>query len=509
MPEFDPFGGYSSQENEKPKSNFKLDEKTIGLIKKVIILIVVLGVIGGAIYYFFFNNVIINFSVKDTEGKALNSVDIKITPEKQNKSITYSPGDEIKLNKNKKYKYSIELKDYRTITGQLVPKDLVAAPDRTIILEKNIRLDVLSFNCPTEVFIGQTVKCELQLNNISENEDYNLENIIFRDGNNKPLDKWSDLNDESLRFVDGFDVEIPNTKTIAHKTKDTVFILFSVPTTITKPQTQKIMARIKYTDNNATQELKISHAPTIGFTSELSSALTLESGNEVIKTYTIDNSKNKTDLSGLELEIDANYEPTNGEPDFNFNIDEIIVTDHTSLSVNASSRSQGQITIKLPNNLRAGKITGILALNSAIFSEPKKITFTINVKEPENKFGVSLNKNSETLDYDANTNITTVKQVTLNLDNKNKIPVHINSIYIENSTGTIDCNHWIVIPTEYNGYDIQSNYNPAPIILLQGLDLSSLTTITGLKICNINVDYKHPYLDENIIIKNKIQISVD
>lgn len=508
MSEYDPFGGRFPQDSEKPKSNFKLDEKTIGLIKKVIILVVVLGVIGGAIYFFFFNNIIINFSVKDTEGKALNSANIKITPEKQNKSIQYSPGDEIKLNKNKNYKYAIELKGYKTINGQLAPKDIVE-PNQAIKLEKDIRLDVLSFICPTDVFIGQTVKCELQLNNISENEDYNLENLIFRDDKDKPLKNWADLNDEFLRFVDGFDAEVPSTKIITHKTKDTVFILFSVPESIKRGTTQKIMARIKYTDNNAIQEIKISQAPNIGFTSELSSALNLESGNEIIKTYTIDNSKNKTDLSGLELEIDANYEPTTGELDSNFDIAEIIVPDYTTLNVNASSRSQGQITIKLPNNLRAGKITGILALNSTIFSEPKKITFTINIKEPENKFNISLNKSTETLDYDANTNITTIKQITLNLDNKNKIPVHINSIYIENSTGTTDCNHWIVLPTEYNGYDIQSNYNPAPIILLQGSDLGSLTTITGLKICNINVDYRHPYLDENIIIKNKIQISVN
>ena len=73
MSEYDPFGGRFPQYSEKPKSNFKIDEKTVALIKKVIIFIVVLGVVGGIVYYFFFNNLIINFDVKDTEGKILNS----------------------------------------------------------------------------------------------------------------------------------------------------------------------------------------------------------------------------------------------------------------------------------------------------------------------------------------------------------------------------------------------------------------------------------------------------
>lgn len=507
MADFDPFGGYSPQGKEKPKSIIKLDKKTIGLIKKVVILLVVLGVIGGAIFYFFFNNTVIEFSVKDTEGNRLSSSKITITQHKQNKSTTYSPGNEIKLNKIKKYRYSITREGYDGKTGDLNPKELKGTI--TVVLEKKINLEIRAFNCPDEVFVGQTVKCELQLNNINVNEDYNLENIIFRNSNNTKLSGWDDLNDDALRFVNGFNEDIPKSKTIAHKTRDTVFILFKVPESSKVGTTQKIMARVKYTDENKIADLKISQTPNVDFSSELSKALTIESGNEITKIYTVDNSKNKSDLSDLELEIDANYEPQNSNIKPNINIDEIIITEHTSLSVNASSRLQGQIKIRIPNNLRAGKITGILALKSPIFSEPKNIQFIINVKEPENKFEIKLTKNTETLKYDANTNTTTVKQVTLNLDNKNKIPVRINSIFIENSTGTTDCNNWITIPSEYEGYEIQPNYNPAPIILLQGKNLGSLTTVKGLKICNINVDYKHPYLEEDIIIKNGIQISVE
>ena len=195
------------------------------LIKKIIILIVVLGVVGAIVYYFFFNNITIYFSVIDTEGKNLNSAEIKISTGEQNKSVIYSPGDDIKLNKNKKYKYSINLKGYKSINGQLIPKD-IENTNITIKLEKNIRLDVLSFICPPEIFTGQTVKCELQLNNISENEDYNLENLIFE---YNQQNKWIDLNDDSLRFVDGFNQDIPISKTIGRKTKDTVFVLFRLP----------------------------------------------------------------------------------------------------------------------------------------------------------------------------------------------------------------------------------------------------------------------------------------
>lgn len=508
MAEYDPFGGRFPQDSEKPKSNFKLDEKTIGLIKKIIVMIIILGIVGVIVYFLFFNYLKINFSVNDTEGRALNAAKITITTGK-NKSVNYSPGDDIKLNKSKTYKYAIEYTGHTKKSGTLDPKDLEPGKNIPIKLEKEIKLDIVAFNCPSPVFIGQKVKCELQLENQSPNEDYNLENIIFRDGSNMQLKDWADLNDNALVFKDGFETELPKTKVIPHKTKDTIFIIFTVPTTITKATTQKIMARIKYTDNNKIEDLNILSAPNIGFASQLSSSITLESGTEVTKTYTIDNSKNKSDLSDLILTIDANYVPTDPGFVFDFDVNEVISPDYYILNADASKNSQGLISIKIPSNLRAGKINGRLSLNSDIFSEPKEVSFTITVTEPENKFEISLNKNTETLDYNVNTNTTNTKQITLSLNNKNKIPVHINSIYIENSTGTIDCNHWIVLPSEYNDYDIQSNYNPVPTILLQGLNLTSLTTITGLKICNINVDYIHPYTDENIIIRNKIQISVN
>ena len=505
MSEYDPFGGRFPQDSEKPKSNFKIDEKTVALIKKVIIFIVVLGVVGGFVYYFFFNNLIINFDVKDTEGKILNSAKIKITPENSNKFAIYYPGEDIKLNKTKTYKYAIEYLDYAKKSGILDPKAIETTI--TIKLEKEIKLDITSFNCPSPVFIGQKVKCELQLENQSPNEDYNLENIIFRNGLNGPM-TWPDLNNEVLVFKDGFGTDLTKTKVIPRKTKDTIFVYFTVPTTITA-KNQKIMARVKYTDNNKIQDLNIALAPNIGFSSQLSGPITLESGTEVTKTYTIDNSKNKTEISDLKLTIDANYVPTDSGVVYDFGVNEIIESDYYNISVDASKNVQGLITINLPPNLRAGKIIGVLSLNSEIFTEPKETSFTITVTEPENKFEISLNKNTETLDYNADTKTTNTKQVTLNLNNKNKIPVRVNSITIENSTGTTDCNHWIILPAEYNNYDIQSNYNPAPTILLQGSDLSSLTTVTGLKICNINVDYKHPFTDENIIIRNKIQISVN
>lgn len=511
MSEYDPFGGGSySRDSEKPKSSFSLDEKTIGIIKKVITFIIILGIIGIIVYFLFFNTVNVSFNVVNTESnKTLSSAKIEIKAVKSTKKIIIAPNETIKLNKSKTYNYTITATDYLQKKGEIIPKDLFPDYEFKVILEKDIRLNIKNFNCPSPVFIGQKVKCELQLENISTNEDYNVDNIVFRNKDNNSL-TWPDFNNNTYVFVNSFGEELSATeKRINRLTNDTIFVSFSIPTTITKPTSLKIMARTQYTDNNKTTDLNISLAPNITFTSQLSSAFSLESGAEITKTYTIDNSKNNAPLSDLELKIDANYLPTDTNFSVDFDVNNIFRLDNYNLSADAKQKPVGIISIVLPSNLRAGKIVGVLSLNSNVFEKPKDVPFTINITEPENKFTISLSKASETLNYDVNTKITNTKTITLNLDNKNKIPVHINQIFVENSTGTTDCNNWIEVPTSFNNYDIQANDAPGPVIILTGHDLNTITVVTGLKICNIVINYVHPYTIEEIIIKKPIQISVN
>ena len=507
MANYDPFSGGSnfSRDEEKPKKQaFKLSPNVMGLIKKIIIMIIVLGVIGIVIYFLFFNTVNIEINVKDIYKNNINTK-IAIEPVGSDKTININSGETVKLNKSKEYTYTITKTGY--VTKRLQPISL-EEETITITLSKDIRLEIKEFTCPTEVFTGQKIKCQIGLNNISPNEDYNIDLLEFYGD----VSTWPDFNNNTYAFVDSFGEALPLARQkIAHRTEDIIFVSFNIPADDKLANKKKqINLRIKETDKNMTAELNILKAPDIKFTSAISSAFTMKSGERVTKNYKIDNTKNKTSVSELELTIDANYFPEDLSVDTNiFNIEQIFNIDYSQISVNSSSTYEGIITINLPSNLRKGNISGVLSLNSQMFVESKDINFTITVEEPPNLFEVSISKNNETLIYDANTQTTSSKSITLNLNNKNKVPVHINKIYIENSTNTTDCNHWFALPTGYNDQEIPANENPAPPIVIVGSNLGLLTTITGTRYCTLKVEYMHPFTLETIMVPKEIQINVN
>lgn len=508
MANYDPFSGGSdfSREEEKPKGQaLKLSPNMMSLIKKIIILIIVLGVIGIVVYFLFFNTVTIEFNVKDIYGKSIPT-EIKIIPENSKKTITVSSGDSVKLNKSKEYTYTITKTGYETLRTQQLSLE---EEEINIVLSKDIRLEVTAFTCPTTVFTGQIVKCQIDLKNLSPNEDYNSDFLEFFGAN---ISNWPDFNNQTYVFVDNYGEELPISRQITmRKMENTFFVSFNIPANDKLANTtKKISLRVKGTDKNKTAELNIQKAPDIKFTSALSSAFAMKSGDEITKAYKIDNTKNKIELSDLELSITANYVPEDSSVDINiFDIEEIFTLNHSVISVNSNDDYEDIITIDLPGNLRRGKINGALSLNSPMFVNSKDINFTITVEEPLNNFEISINKNSETLTYDVNTHTTNSKSITLNLNNKNKIPVHINNIFINNSTNTTDCNSWFTLPTGYNDQDIPANENPAIPIVISGSDLGTLTNITGTKYCTLKVEYIHPFTLETITVPKEIQISVN
>ena len=98
MSEFDPFSGGGNFNNYESKPKSKPNNLKPLLIKGIIIFIV-LAVIGIGIYYLFFNTANIDFIVNDTEGKSINSAQIKIKKEGTTKFTTIGTEEIIKLKK--------------------------------------------------------------------------------------------------------------------------------------------------------------------------------------------------------------------------------------------------------------------------------------------------------------------------------------------------------------------------------------------------------------------------
>ncbi len=501
MADFDPFsGGHDFYKDSEEKTKKPSNIKTTELIKKTITTVIILGIVAIVVYFLFFNTRDISFDVTDREGRKI-STQIEIRETKGTKSLRISSNESIKLNKSKKYTYSVNASGYSAIKA--VPIDF-DNPEIKIVLMKNIALAINSITCPAQVFLGQNAKCELQLQNNSPSQDYNLDNLTFE----ADVKDWPDIKHKTFVYVDSFREELTNDRKIILAGRNTsVFVTFDVPTDKKYLGNKKIRARVIYTDVNKDTNFNILETPTINFTSDISSRSKMISGETISKKYTIDNTKNKTDISDLELSIVADYQPNDSNITFNFNSDKVFELDYIFITVNKSSTKTGLITIKLPNNIRAGKIEGKLSLNSSMFPKAKDINFSITVEEPPNLFEINLSKSSENLTYDSNTNSTNTKTVDVVFNNKNKVVVNINDVSVKNSTGTTDCNNWVVVPTLYNNYPLQPNEIQSAPIILKGNNLSA-TTATTPRFCAIKVEYVHPFTQETITILKSLTINV-
>lgn len=489
MGEFDPFSGGSNFNSYESKPKSKPNNLQPVIIKGIIIFIV-LSVVGFGIYYLFFNTAEVFFEIKDTEGKSVDA-QIKIGKLGSNKEDTYSTDDSIILNKSGKYTYRIYPKDDEF--NGIIKKTEFTTDDETIEvkLTKKIKFTVSKITCPQKVFLGQKITCQIDVENKSPSQDYNVSSFVF----SGDVSNWDDFKNKTYKFVDSFGEELSTARKTVLPATNTVFLLsFNVPSDKKIIGNKKINIRIKYTDSNKNATFEIADVPVVSFTSDIGSITKLISGEEKKVNYTLDNTKNTTKISDLILDFDANY---TSAFDYNLDLQNTIIRDAINLSAESKEKKTGQITIKLPSNTRAGKIEGNLILTGSIFPEPKKIPFSINVEEPENKFQLSLTKSSESLIYDANNGVTNEKIISLKVDNQNALKVKINTIGVENLM-TDNCEKWISITTAYNDYEVQPKDKPEIPIVLKGTDLSGITNITGTKLCAIKVNYQNPFTGEDI-----------
>lgn len=494
MAGYDPFsgGGYQKETYSKPKNN-----KLQPLITKVIVIVAILGIVGYGVYYLFFNNVIVSFNIKDTEGKAIDA-SIKITKVGDTKSQTIYSGEEIKLKKNSNYTYNITVQDYKPHTRQKI--ETQEDNEITVVLEKNLKFAVKNILCPETVYLGQRVVCEINVENTSTNETYDVDSLVFLG-----LNTFEDFKNKTYKFVNIDGEEISTARKTILPTTNTTFLLSFVVSSDKKEIGKKTLeARIKYTLGKKTASFNIVEAPNITFSSDISSAKNMVSGEEKKYTYTIDNSKGSTSVNNMIFSIDAEYI---NNYDQEINIDEIISKDNRNIEIEPKSKKTGQITIKLPVNIREGKIQGNLLLEASAFPESKKIPFTIDISEPEIKFNISLNKNSESLTYDEETQTTNEKIIILKLENQNAVNVKLIKIEILDHRND-SCLNWLSATSIYDNNDIRSKDKAEIPIEIKGKELLEIENVIGTKLCAIKVIYENPFTEESIEKINNITISV-
>ncbi len=484
MPDFDPF---SEKEKFKPATAQSKSKDSKKLIFKIIMIIAVLALVGLAVYYLFFNTVEIEFTVKNTENQFVDAT-IKLTKEGSDKEITVNPGDVIKLKKGGNYRYKVSAKDYSSKVNQTLDssKDDIV----NVVLDKDIKLSIVSFTCPEKVYLGQTVSCEITAENTSSSEDYNTDYFVF-----SGLDDFDDFKNKTYKFVDQYGEELsPTRKTIYPARSTSVLVSFRVPNDKKHLGTKNLSIRVKYKSTKEESGFEVVNAPVINFSSEIANAGKMVSGEEKRFKYVVDNTKNNTSVSDLQLYIDANYIT---DIDYNLDLQNVIKTDKLTVWVDAKDRTEGQITVKLPADARAGRIEGNLVLSGVVLPEPKTLHFTISIEEPENKFLLSLSKTAETLSYDSNTGSTDEKLVTIKVDNQNAIKVRINSIAIVDLMDN-NCINWIAVTNAYDNYDIQPKDETDIPVIIKGKSLSGLSVVTGTKLCAIKVSYQNPFTEANI-----------
>jgi len=486
MGEFDPFSGGSNFSSYEYKPKSKPNNLQPRIIKGIIIF-VVLAVIGIGVYYLFFNTVEIEFSVNNTEGEDIDSAQIEINFGNR-KRVFVAPEEIIKLKKNGEYTANVSAKDYSPQRN--IEIDTSGDNTNTIILEKNIALIIKNITCPQKVFLGQTIVCQINVENQNLNENYDINSLVFEGD----IKNWDSIKNKTYKFVDTYDEELSQDRRIVRsRTNAAILVSFSVPNDKKLLGKKEVAVRVNYRREKKQASIEILESPNITFSSEITALTRMISGEEKRVRYIIDNTKNTSAISNLTLDVDANY-----LSDFNYNLDlsNTILKDRTNITVEAKLRHEGQITIDLSSTVRAGKIEGNLILIGSIFPEPKKIPFSINIDEPENKFLLSLNKNTETLTYDANTKTTNEKIIYIKIDNQNNIKSKINALSVENVMDD-NCENWIAVSDLYNNYEIQPKAKLDIPIVLKGMDLTELLEITGTKLCAINVNYQNPFTMEN------------
>lgn len=495
---YDPFSEGSRFEKKTTAKG-----KNNKMLIKGIIIFMVLVAVGLLVYFLVFNTVTISFNIKNTEGQKMTT-DIEIIKEGNSSSKKIIGSDEsIKLKKNSKYSYTVVKTGYSTNKTAKVSLDTSKDNEVKVVLEKDdVKLIITGFNCgQKKVYLGQTVICQIDTENKSPSSSYDVSYFVF---SGLDSDDFKNKNYSFINKIEGTTL-LEEKKTILPQTKNTFYLKFKMPNDKKFIGKKTLNIRILHRNMEEYFDFEIADSPNISFSSDVSKLSKLTSGQEGRITYTVDNSKNATEITDLILSVDANYTT---ESDFELNLQQAITKDATNIEVNSKAKKTGIININLPLNARAGKIEGKIILSGSVLPETLELPFTINVEEPENKFTVKLSKATETIKYNLETGKSSERTLTLQVNNDNPLKVNIEEIKVVDLLED-GCENWIKLTNVYDNFDLEPKNNLSIPIIIKGDDIIDVYYDPGTKLCAISFNYKNPFTGRNVNNMLNLTITVE
>jgi hypothetical protein len=501
MSAYDPFS--NSGPSTGPYSNYNYGNKKKTDYSKYIkqaLPILIIGIILFIIVkYTFLNNCILTINVENTEGQNITAIStITLNKIGSNKTFNFQYGEEIKVKKGQ-YNIKIRASNYNQYSDNIELKDSTYQLNN-IILEQNIKLKINAINFPQQIFSGQKISAQLEIENNSPNETYDIESIVFE----------ADVKDWDFVYKDNFG-NIQNNITFLPQIKKSVIVEFTVPEDI-KIGNYKIQPRIKYkkASSDLKKEFNIVNKPQINFRfTNLEGSYEIAKTSSYIITYEIDNSKNDLKINDFKfnLELDSTL-----NPDCNnwFSVPQ------NNILVESKSKESGTINVFIPNNAKPETLTGKLIINSSSLDQPHKEDIIIDLIEPEISFNISLSKKEFDLDYNSTTKETSIETTELQLNNNNDFDIFIDSINILDSSPVADCNKFIYISPNYirtitkktNTNKITLTIYGTDTVYLSSLDLTS--ALNKIRTCDIRVKYKHPFKEDEYLEKqDSLTIYID
>ncbi len=488
--DFDPFSGnnsyYSDSYKDKPNKHNN----------QMITVILVILLIGFGIYYavsfLFLNQVEVSFDVKNTEGDVIPSV-IRISKDPMITNVikTLSNNEITKIKKGN-YHYSVQATGYNQLKKEIDLKSTKIKLE-TVTLEKNIPINIKNIVFPEKVYVGQTAILEIYYENTSQTTTYNVDDLIIE----------GDIKEWDFITVDFYNDPISKQDALLYPlTEDKISLRYIVQDT--KKKTNNISVRVKYKEQEKKINFEIIEEPNVPITGNLSGEI--KSGENKNYNITINNSRNKISIPDLTLSLEIT---SNNNEDVN----SWFTYPLGNIFVDASKNETKSISISVPQTARDDSLEGKLIFNSSVFREVKEIPITITIKEPNISFTTSLNKTDVKLKYDVNNNVTNVEILRLTLDNKSTIDIDIASIEVlDLDPIRKDCNNFIFI-SENALLNMKVNRNTKPEILVNvsAIDPNLIgNLINNIRMCNIVVEYKHPFrMEETNIITNNLTITVE
>ncbi|MCK9293156.1 MAG: hypothetical protein WCY27_02570 [archaeon] len=482
MSDFDPFGGGDFSRDPGYGSDYYGKKKsTKG--KGFFIFLVVVIIIYFVVKFLFLTTYTVSTEIKNTENQPLNA-NIIIAKDSgfSNKVANINNSESIKLKKGSYY-YNILMSGYNSKKGNFTLKD-----DYTIeeVLEKNIKLAIKNIVFPSQVYANQEAVLEIEVENKSPTEIYNLDNLVF-DGALKDWENFTPINEIGFP-ISKEEITFPPTKI------KIIRLRFTVPSDSKPKEKLDATVKIKYKSSKKNVNFSIIEEPKINTSFVLNT--TVKSGTVTSYKLTIDNSKNSISLTDLNLSLvlESKIGQEGVKNWFKLPLGEVYVE--------SKKRYEKMIDVEVPITSLADEITGELRITSAAFKEPKTFPITLKVEEPDNFFNIKLDKTTINLDYDENLQMVTNSAIIkLTLDNlKNDVPITIERVFFMDTSPRNDCNNFIYIPTDTIPPLIYKKSNQEVLITIGAVDSSLIgDLINNTRTCTINVLYQHPFRTNDTI----------